>query len=209
MTNLSPLKLIIFDCDGVLFDSKAANQAYYDHLLAKFGYPPMDPEELDYVHTHHVYDSIRHIFRRYPMDIEAVDQYRKKIDYGRFIPSMIMAPDLKEFLSLIRPRYRTAISTNRTTTMPLVLKTFGLEPFFDLVVTALDVKHPKPHPEALIKILTHFGLQVKEAVFVGDSMVDKEHAEGLGMTFVAYDNPDLPAHFHVRSFMEIGALPVF
>ena len=28
------LKLIIFDCDGVLFESREANRHYYNHLLA-------------------------------------------------------------------------------------------------------------------------------------------------------------------------------
>ena len=30
------LKLIVFDCDGVLFDSRAANEAFYNDMLAAF-----------------------------------------------------------------------------------------------------------------------------------------------------------------------------
>ena len=41
---MAALKLVIFDCDGVMFDSKNANRVYYNHMLEKFGHPPMDAE---------------------------------------------------------------------------------------------------------------------------------------------------------------------
>ena len=201
------LKLVIFDCDGVMFDSKDANKHFYNHILARFGHPPMTSEELEYVHMHHVMDSVRHIFRHYPEDLAAAEQDRKSIDYLPFLKYMTMEPDLPEFLRLLRPTCDAAISTNRTTTMSTLLKIFELEKYFDLVVTAVDVERPKPHPEALHKILDHFGCRVEEAVYIGDSEVDRQHTASLGMRLIAYKNPALAAEFHVQSFMEITALP--
>ncbi|MBU0730916.1 MAG: HAD family hydrolase [Proteobacteria bacterium] len=206
---MSPLKIIIFDCDGVLFDSKEANRFYYNHLLEKFGHPPMTPEELEYVHMHHAMDSTRHIFRDYPESLAAAEKYRESLNYMRFLKYMIMEPDLIDFLTQIRKKYKTAISTNRTTTMSSVMAMNGLTPYFDMVVTALDVKNPKPHPEALIAILGKFNLTVDEAIYVGDSMVDRDHAASIGMRLIAFKNADLPAAFHVKSFMEINDLPIF
>ena len=57
------LKLIVFDCDGVLFDSREANRIYYNDLLKAFNHPPMDDQELEYVHSHNVTDSVSHIFQ--------------------------------------------------------------------------------------------------------------------------------------------------
>ena len=204
------LKLVIFDCDGVMFDSREANRLYYNRLLARFNHPPMDRDELEYVHTHNVLDSVNHIFRRYPpAETDQAHAFRQKLDYRDFIRYMIIEPDLKEFLAFLKPDYHTAISTNRTTTMPILLQMFGIESYFDMVVTAFDVKRPKPDPEALLVILDHFGLTVDEAVFVGDSMVDREHADGVGMRLIAFKNPALPATYHVSSFMEIPRLPLF
>jgi beta-phosphoglucomutase-like phosphatase (HAD superfamily) len=31
--------VVAFDCDGVLFDTEAANWAYYNHILGHFGRP--------------------------------------------------------------------------------------------------------------------------------------------------------------------------
>jgi phosphoglycolate phosphatase len=204
------LKLVIFDCDGVMFDSREANRLYYNRLLTRFNRPPMDKNELEYVHTHNVIDSVNHIFRHYPpAETDQAHAFRRQIDYRDFIRYMIIEPDLKEFLAFLKPAYHTAISTNRTTTMPMLLQMFGIAPYFDKVVTAFDVEHPKPHPEALLVILDHFGLTVEEAVFIGDSMVDRDHADGVGMRLIAFKNPTLSAAYHVNSFMEIVRLPLF
>lgn len=206
---MATLKLVVFDCDGVMFDSLAANQAYYNDILTHFGHPPMDEEELRYVHVQHVADSIRHIFRHYPDDYPAADAYRKTLDYSPYLKFMRMEPDLPEFLRFLRPSYRTAISTNRSTTMATVLKIFGLADSFDKVVTALDVVHSKPHPEALHQIFDHFGLGAEEAIYIGDSQVDREHTQAVRLRLIAFKNPELPADFHVDSFMEITRLPIF
>jgi len=207
---MSKLKLVIFDCDGVMFDSMEANRLYYNQLLENFNRRPMDQDELEYVHTHNVLDAVRYIFRHYPpAETDYAHEYRKELNYTEFIRHMIIEPDLKEFLTLLKPDYYTAISTNRTTTMPTLLEMFDIASYFDKVVTAFDVARPKPHPEALTVILNHFDLTVDEAIFIGDSMVDKEHADGLGMRLIAFKNPTLPADYHVSSFMEIARLPLF
>ncbi len=206
---MAALKLVIFDCDGVMFDSKNANRVYYNQMLEKFGYPPMDAEELEYVHMHHVMDSIRHIFRNYPEDLDAADAYRRGVDYTPYLQHMIMEPDLLEFLHFIRPQFKTAISTNRTSTMGPVLQMFRLADLFDKVVTPFDVAQPKPHPEALHQILAHFQCSVAESIYIGDSQVDRDHTAAVGMRLIAFKNRELPAEYHVQSFMEISRLPIF
>ncbi|WP_456473358.1 HAD family hydrolase [Desulfolithobacter sp.] len=202
------LKLIIFDCDGVLFESREANRHYYNHLLAHFGCPPMSEEEVDYVHIHNVFESVIHIFRNHPqVDMKEVDRYRVQLSYDPFLQYMIMEPDLMDFLRIIKPRYHTAISTNRTTTMDLILDIFKLRPWFDMVVTALTAGRPKPAPDGLRMILDRFDVRVNEAIYIGDSTVDRDHCQSVGMELIAFKNPDLKASYHVDRFMDILELP--
>jgi HAD superfamily hydrolase (TIGR01509 family) len=203
------LKIVVLDCDGVMFDSREANRAYYGHLRGRFGRPPLTEEEVAFVHTHSAPESVPYLFRAWPEDLARVDAYRAEVDYGPFLSRMAMEPDLLEFLAAVRPPLITAISTSRTTTMPAVLDTFGLRPHFDLVVTALDVERPKPHPEALLRILAHFGVRADEGVFIGDSQVDAEHAAAVGMPLIAFRSPVLAAAHHVTSFREVLRLPPF
>jgi phosphoglycolate phosphatase-like HAD superfamily hydrolase len=122
---------------------------------------------------------------------------------------MLIAPDLKDFLRIIAPRCRRAISTNRTTSMDMILDIFGLRPWFEIVMTAASAPRPKPAPDALHVILKHFGLSADEAVFIGDSSVDQAHAAAAGVDLIAFRNPELEARWHVSSFMDILELPPF
>lgn len=204
------LKLIIFDCDGVMFDSKFANREYYNQLLAHFQRPPMSPEELEHVHIHNVLDSIRHIFRHYPQqDLTEVNAYRMALDYTPFLSHMRMEPDLIEFLKKTKPRYKLAISTNRTNTMTPILQMFELQDYFDKVMTAENARRPKPAPDALLEILDYCECRTDEAIYIGDSIIDREHTANCGMRLIGFKNPDLAAEYHVTSFMEILGLPPF
>src|SRR5512137_2730714 len=131
------LKLVVLDCDGVMFDSREANRAYYGHLRERFGRPPLTEDEVAFVHAHPAPESVPFIFRAWPRDIAPVNAYRAALDYTPFLRQMAIEPDLLDFLAAVRPPLLTAISTNRTSTMSAVLDTFGLRPHFDLVVTAL------------------------------------------------------------------------
>ncbi len=178
--------------------------------LDNFSCPSMNESEVDYVHTHNVTDSVAHIFRNHHrVSGEDIDRYRTEHDYSPFLKHMNMEPDLIDFLQLIKPRYHTAISTNRTTTMDMVLDMFQLRSWFEIVVTALDTKRPKPAPDGLHMILEHFKLQPEEAIYIGDSDVDREHCAGVGVPLIGFKNPDLVADYHVESFMAIIDLPPF
>ena len=120
-----------------------------------------------------------------------------------------MAPDLLDFLEAISPDYHRAISTNRTNTMDMVLDIFKLRPWFEIVVTALTAPRPKPAPDGLYMILDHFGLQVEEAIYIGDSSVDRDHCAAVGMELIAFNNPELEAPYHVDCFMDVLKLPPF
>ncbi|MEE4313151.1 MAG: HAD family hydrolase [Desulfofustis sp.] len=204
------LKLIVFDCDGVMFDSREANRRYYNDILAAFSLPPMDEDELSFVHMHNVTDSVNHIFRHAHRELMAeVHRFRAGLDYTPYLDFMIMEADLIDFLEFARKRYKLAISTNRTTTMRPLLQTFQLDGYFDKVVTAGDVAHPKPAPDALNDILAHFNCTAGQTIYIGDSEVDRQHTEAVGVPLIAFKNPALQAHYHVETFNQIRRLDPF
>lgn len=204
------LKLIVFDCDGVMFNSKKANCMYYNHLLAHFGLPSMNGDEEDYVHMSSVADSVQHIFRHYRKPtLDEVHAFRKSCSYVPFLAYMEMEEDLPRFLQVTSNDYHLAISTNRTDTMLPLLRRYHLEDYFGKVVTAATARRPKPAPDGLLEILAFYDCPADEAVFIGDSIIDEQHAASCGVPLIAFKNPNLQASYHVNSFMEILKLPPF
>ncbi len=186
------MKCVIYDCDGVLFDSFEANTRLYNDLCARVGRAPLRENEMQYVHSHTVYEAVRFIFGKEDgLEKQALDSL-KTVDWRDYIAYLKMEPHLFEALEKLKEKgILRAINTNRTTSMKHVMETFNLWPYFDMVVTAFDVKNPKPHPESIEKIIAALRLKKEEAVFVGDSDVDKETAESAGVTFIAYKNREI------------------
>jgi len=195
------LKVIAFDCDGVMFDTREANRAYYNQLLAHFKRPPMDDAQMEYVHINTVEKSVARLFE--PAAIAAVNEYRRAMGYLRFIRYMEIEPDLKTLLQGLRRTHKTAVATNRTDTMDRVLDEFDLTDQFDLVVTALDVPNPKPAPDCLDRVARTFQAAPSEVMYIGDSVLDQQAAQAAGTQFVAFDNPALTADQHITSLKEL------
>lgn len=200
------MKLVAFDCDGVLFDSRQANIAFYSAILKRFGRPVLtDPEAIDYVHSHSARESLTYLFPDGP-DLDEILEVYRGIDYRPFIPMMVEEPYLREFLRFLRPAFFLGVATNRTTTTTEVFRAHGLMDSFDLVVSAADVPRPKPSPDAFWRLLEHFAIEPHEAIYIGDSRVDEGFARNAGVPLVAYRNPSLSAQFYLDSFAQGPAL---
>ncbi|PIE71753.1 MAG: hypothetical protein CSA22_01125 [Deltaproteobacteria bacterium] len=201
------MKVVVFDCDGVMFDTIRVNTEYYNRILARLGKPAMTPDQFAFVHKHTVAEGMRHLFPD-PAELKAALSFRSDINYRDLIPFMEMEPSLKPLLTRLKPRYQTAIATNRSDTMPLILSLHGLEDAFDCVVTALDVSRPKPDPEGLEKIQHHFGVDAGEMIYIGDTVFDQQAAMAAGVPFVAYGDPALDADLHISALSELMPLLV-
>lgn len=204
---LEPIDVIVFDCDGVLFDSKEANIRFYEHILEKIGHPSttVQPEQREYIHMHPVRESLRFLLGEGEGFTTALN-YVRTMDIWPFNMHLQREPGLIEMLELARSCYRTAVATNRTVSTHQVLSYFELDQYFDLVVSASDVRHPKPHPEIMERILETFQVEPLQILYVGDSAVDEAFADATGVVFAAYKNHELKAHLHIGHFMELHSI---
>jgi HAD superfamily hydrolase (TIGR01509 family) len=197
-------KCVIYDCDGVLFDSLEANRRFYNRVCTAVGRGPLTDEELKFCHSSTVAGAFQFLFRNHDgMEKEAL-AYLKEVDPTEFIAYLKIEPHLIETLEALKQRdIRRAISTNRTTTMKHIVKRFGLGPYFDMVVTAMDVKNPKPHPESIEKILKELRLDRQDVVFVGDSDVDRKTADAAGIPFIAYKNREIARDLFMEDHLRL------
>jgi len=64
------------------------------------------------------------------------------------------------------------------------IKPIGFTPWFDEIICADDVEHPKPAPDALLECLRRFGCKPEDAVYIGDSEYDMQCARSAGVKSV-------------------------
>lgn len=100
-----------------------------------------------------------------------------------------MFPDVKEVLSQLSQYYRLAICTNRDQhSTHMLLQGNGIMDCFDLIITLNDVEKRKPHPEGLLKILSHYNVSAEQALFIGDSQLDCVASKAAQIPFIAHTN---------------------
>ncbi|MBE0503608.1 MAG: HAD family hydrolase [Desulfuromonadales bacterium] len=200
-------KGIVFDCDGVLFESKSANLAYYNEVLSAFDVEPVTIEQQERAHICHT-AATPQVFvallgpEQAPLAIEMV----KKLDYKKFIPFMTPEPHLHEVIAALATHYPLAVATNRGTSMVEILTHFSLAAYFKAVITSRDVLRPKPFPDMLHLAAQRLGFAAEELLFVGDSELDAAAAIAAGMPFIAYKSiqgeaPVIASHREIFSLL--------
>lgn len=183
---------VVFDCDGVMIDSREANRGFYNRILDAFGLEHMTAEQEEFAFRSTAMDALQRM-------IPAKDHGRiektiaEVIDYNRDVmPQMRLMPGFLEFIRMLHASgLHLGISTNRIRDgLQRVLDFFSLPPYFNPTMTASDVA-PKPSPEGLLRILEIWDLAPGQLLFVGDSVDDMAAACAAGVPFCAFRSHDI------------------
>ena len=199
------LRLVICDCDGVLFDSYRANVAFYDAVLAAAGLPPLDEAGRRLCHTLASTQLFDELFGADPSVVERVRATAQLVDYGPFYRLMEPVPRLRETLGRLAAHCRLALATNRGRTVEGVVAEFDLTEFFPIRVGVLDVARPKPAPDMLLACLERAGVAAAHAVYVGDSASDRLAAHAASIAYVGIGAAS-GAAVRVETFSEVAGL---
>lgn len=200
----SRYKVVIYDCDGVILDSIESNYIFYNLVMEHLGRTQLDRDDLkarQVLHTYSFNDVMEYFFAGDVCHEDAL-AFAKTIHYQDLMPFMRMEEGFIDTLDRLKGHTSLAVCTNRATSMDMIIEDFGLSGYFDCVMTAAQVTRPKPHPEPLLKVLDHFGIESREALFIGDGEVDMQSAKAAGVPFISYKS-HLPALARIEHHAEI------
>ncbi len=196
------IRLVMFDCDGVLFHSERANVEFYNAILRAMGEPILNAE----LERFCTYASARQLFEAcFPGDATRFERalaIAYEISYEPFYAYMVPVAGLFETLEHLAGTYALAMATNRSRTAAELVPRFGLDRHIQFVSAVGPGIRPKPEPDILVRCLEHFGVAAEEAVYVGDAETDREAARRAGTHFVGFGDRIL-AGPRVDSFAEI------
>lgn len=178
------LELVIFDADGVLFESAESNVAYYNAIFAQLGEPPLSAEE----ERACIFMAAAQVFEfraaGRAAQLNRMRELARKIDFTPFFKLLRPPFELRPFLLGLKRDYRVALATNRSATTHGLIEHLGLAGVFDAVASAFDKVRPKPAPDIVLLCLERAGVAPERAVYVGDSQIDLDAARGAGTHFL-------------------------
>jgi len=197
-----PLKGLVFDIDGVIFDSRKANTSYYNMIRKAVGLPPMNAEDEDYCSMASARQSYERII---PVELrEKALKAQHGCNYMEFVvPQLSLENGLLETLVWLQDwNIRLGISTNRANGVRELLRYFGIGNFFESVKTAASCA-PKPSPQGLVEIAEEWGVPSASIAFLGDSITDCHAASAAGVPFWSFKNTRLEATLHVEDYFSL------
>jgi len=182
------IELVMFDADGVLFDSIESNIAYYNAIFAKVGERPLDRQEEIRSISYSAEDMFIARSRDDVAKLESMRSIARALDGSTFF-NMLKPPfELRPFMLSLRTRYRLGLATNRSATVPALVEHLKLTDIFHAIASVLDRVAPKPAPDILHLCMRRAGATPERSVYVGDSPIDREAALAAGTHFIAVGN---------------------
>ncbi len=190
------IKLLIFDLDGTLIDSRLDLVNSVNAMLRHLSRPELPPELI----AAYVGDGAPMLIRRAlgdPSDeallIGALEYFLSyyrahKLDHTHAYPG------IQEALSQLRrgqngsQRHMAVLSNKPVNPSRQIVEALGLKAFFDQVYGGNSFATKKPDPEGARKLMEEAGASPEETVIIGDSSVDvlTGHNAGLWTCGVTY-----------------------
>lgn len=174
------IRLIVFDLDGTLIDSRLDLTNSINAMLAEFGREPL-PEEI--IATY-IGDGATMLVRRAlgdpddePLVEDALEHflahYREhKLDHTYVYPGVFASLDALRHLPDGTPR-KMAVLTNKPVRPSIeICSALGLSPYMFRIYGGNSFATKKPEPEGLNTLIREAGVAPSEALMVGDSSVD-------------------------------------
>ena len=178
------IEFVMFDADGVLFDSVESNIAYYNAIFARVGEPLLERREEIRSISYSAEDMFISRAGSDTAKLESMRAIARALDTATFF-NMLKPPfELRPFMLDLRTRYRLGLATNRSATVPALVAHLKLNDVFHAIASVLDRVAPKPAPDILQLCMQRAGARPERSVYVGDSPIDRDAALAAGTHFI-------------------------
>ena len=190
MRDLSGIGAVIFDMDGVIFDSERATFAEWKAIADREGLA-----EIDEVYRRCIGVNARvsrEIFLGFYGADFPYDAFNREVSvscHGKYDGGRLpMKPGVRPLLEALRQRglYLALASSTRTETVRNQLRDAGLLPFFDRVVGGDMITRSKPAPDIFLAAIEGTGIAPADCAVIEDSFngIRAAHAAGMAPIMV-------------------------
>ena len=191
------LRAVLFDMDGVLYDSMPYHAKAWHRAMAQFGYDL--PEEEVYMHEGRTGASTINLVSMRQHGVEESEEriqeiYKVKSDLFNEYPPAEPMPGALSLLRQLKEQGLMILIVTGSGQVSLLDKLNHHYPDIfrrELMVTAFDVKHGKPHPEPYLMGLEKAGVSATEAVVIENAPLGVEAAHAAGIYTIAVNTGPL------------------
>lgn len=171
---MQDIRLVIFDLDGTLVNAYPAIINSLNYAVKKLGYPLQKAAVIRRAVGWGDKNLLKPFIKERDL-AKALFLYRRRHQRDLVLSSRLFPETLRVLTHLKNKGYKLAVASNRPTRFCWILiRHLHLDRYLDCVLCADKLKHSKPHPEILHKIMSKFKVKPSQTVFVGDMFIDAQ-----------------------------------
>ncbi len=194
------LKAVLFDMDGVLYDSMPAHAESWQQTMEEFGYTSTEPLEF-YYHEGRVGTSTINMITEREFGRKATAEefqkiYNRKSELFAQYNQGEIIPGIKEIIKFVKSQELKPVLVTGSGQPSLLDR---LDTHFpgvftpETMVTAFDVEHGKPDPQPYLMGLQKGGnLKPNQAIVIENAPLGIESAVAAGIFTIAVNTGPLP-----------------
>ncbi len=201
----------LVDMDGTLYDSMPLHASAWQRMVSEIGIP-CTREEFFLYEGRTGASTINLLFRRaYDRDAspdEIEELYRRKTIYFNEYPKPPRMEGALELMTTLREAgIRRVLVTGSGQHSLIDCLGADFPGIFapDMMITARDVTHGKPHPEPFIKAMQRAGVSPSASIAIENAPLGVESADRAGAFTVAVTTGPIPRN----EFVKAGAAVIF
>ena len=174
---------LIFDLDGTLVDSTAVHFAAWHNALAQVGVE-LNRNTFQELFGKNNPTIVRELERRSGKAIPLEQVSRLKDEqFSRNVTMVMPNRQVVEIAERYAGSLRLAVATNEKMGIAnMVLRSTGLQPYFETLVSGDEVENPKPAPELFLECASRLGVSPEQCHVFEDSEAGLNAAREAGMS---------------------------
>jgi phosphoglycolate phosphatase len=180
--NFPEVKALVFDLDGTLIDSKRDLVQAVNATRQHMRFDPLSDELV----SSYVGEGMQKLIERAmgegisPAQIQDAMAFFLEYYRAHMLDHTVAYPGVREGLAALAGRPLAVLTNKPVKFSRAILDGLGLYRFFRQVYGGNSFERKKPDPMGMNALLDEFGLRPREAMLVGDSVIDVQTARNAG-----------------------------
>jgi len=180
-------KALIFDFDLTLADSSQGIFQCVNHAMQQMDYPSFEYDTIKKLIGYSLPDTFRMLTGI--DDIEKQKEFTKVyVEHANSVmnKNTFIFPEVFDVIPKLKKQgfHMAIVSTKYRYRIEGILERDKLTNYFDYIIGGEDVKELKPNPEGLELAIQKLGVEKKNAIYIGDTLIDSETAQRAGVKFI-------------------------
>nr|WP_321256605.1 HAD family phosphatase [uncultured Pseudodesulfovibrio sp.] len=202
---------VLFDMDGVLFDSEPIHEKIFIEYAAELGVV-CPPEEYRHLIGTSSVSQWQVMKEKYNLKDTPQKMSEAKMEhYKSFLGATKGLQPIPGINSLIADLKAHNIpfalaSSNTTDVIEATLRAIGLDTTITTIVGGNDVKQAKPAPDIFLLAAKKLGVSPANCVVIEDSTHGVLAAKNAGMRCLGFDNPNSPGQVLTKANISLSSL---